>query len=137
MSTKRTKSQNGKRARAKGHAWEREVAHVFGALYQYADVRRCLAQTRTAAREGCDVESTPFWIECKVGARGRVNLDAALEQAERESDGRPALVVAKEDRMEPVVFTRLSTIARSKLGSEDVPILMTLARFVALLGDVR
>lgn len=133
----RTASQNGKRSRAKGHAFEREVAATFAMLYPDNDVRRCIAQSRTAKREGCDVENTPFWIETKVGARGTISLDRALAQAERDTEGRPVLVIAKEDRMETMVFTRLSTLAKSKWGTENVPVLLTLERFIALMGDAR
>ncbi len=133
----RTKSQNGSRSRSKGVAWENEVARLFAKRFPDSDVRRCLAQSRTAKREGCDVEGTPWYVECKVGARGTVRLHAALEQAEKDSDGRWALVVAKEDRMEPVVYCRLQAIASSKWGTENVPVQMTLASFMAFLGVAR
>jgi hypothetical protein len=96
MSTPRTRSQNGRRSRAKGHAFEREVAATMRAVYP--DAERCIAQARTAAREGCDVEGTPFWIECKVGARPDVL--GAMKQATRDrgEDTRPVLVVARRDR---------------------------------------
>lgn len=110
---KRTRSQNGRRSRAKGHAFEREVAAAFRPVAP--DAERCIAQTRTAAREGCDVEGTPFWIECKVGARPNV-LDA-MRQATRDrgEDTRPVLVVAKRDR-------------------ESVTVTMELSAFIALLA---
>lgn len=106
---KRTRSQNARRSRTKGHAFEREVAATLRDVYPEAE--RCIAQTRTAAREGCDVEGTPFWIECKVGAHP--NVLGAMRQARRDRDGRPAseprdmrpvLVVAQRTR-EPATVT--------------------------------
>lgn len=104
----RTRSQNGRRSRSKGACWEREVASLFAALFPGKDVRRNIAQARTAKREGCDVLGTPWWIECKVGAT--IDLRGALEQAERDSSGAPCIVVAKQDRREPVVHARLRVL---------------------------
>lgn len=148
MTIPRTASQNARRSRSKGHAFERDVARILAPLYPDEDVRRCIAQSRTAKREGCDVEGTPWFVECKVGARGTISLDAALAQAERDSDGRPALVVAKEDRMDAVVYARLDALAslgtwgygaaRARAaGAPDSParppVVLTLARFVELV----
>lgn len=106
----RTRSQNGRRSRTKGHAWERDVAAIFAAIYPDRDVRRNIAQSRTAKREGADILGLPWWVECKVGAT--LDLRSALAQAEADSDGRPALVVAKQDRREAVVHARLRTLWR-------------------------
>lgn len=107
MAKVRTKSQNGRRSRAKGAEWEREVARLLVDIYP--NVERNIAQARTARREGCDVEGTRWWIECKVGARP--NLLAALRQARSDAgtDGRPPVVVAKPDRCPPVVVLDLET----------------------------
>lgn len=90
----------GRNARAKGATWERELAKLLRPIWPSAE--RCLAQTRTARREGCDVEGTPYWIECKYGRK--VNLVDALAQAERDSDGRPALVIARPHMRPPIVY---------------------------------
>ncbi len=58
-----------------------------------------------SGRDGCDVEGTPYWVECKHGKC--VNVRAALRQALATTDGRPVLVVAKDDRTEPIVVMRL------------------------------
>jgi len=56
----------------------------------------------------CDVEGTPFWIECKHGAR--INLWAALRQAEEDSaaagDDRPIVLYLRLDRRPPVIVMR-------------------------------
>lgn len=102
----RTRSQNGRRSRAKGAQWEREVARVLAAIWPGAE--RNIAQSRTAAREGCDVEGTPYWVECKCGAG--VDLRAAWKQAEgdRDADLRPIVLVVKEDRRRPYVVCEAS-----------------------------
>lgn len=115
----RTASQNGRRSRTKGAVFEREVAAALRGIYPGAE--RCIAQSRTAAREGCDVEGTPFFIECKVG--GRPNVLAAMRQARRDrgqADARPVLVVAQRTR-EPATVTMeleefIEIVSRSELA---------------------
>ena len=134
----RTRSQNGRRSRAKGAAFEREVALALRGIYPGAE--RCIAQTRTAAREGCDVEGTPFWIECKVG--GRPNVLAAMRQAKRDrvggkgiaDDVRPVLVVAQRTREPATVTIELEAfvemLSRSELAhrwGENLAILRNLS----------
>lgn len=116
--TERTKSQNGKRSRAKGVAFERWVVNELKRVGLPAE--RNLAQSRTAAREGCDVEGSPWWIECKVGA----NPDprAAYAQASedqppwswptpgRQWSRRPVVIITKRDRCEPMVTMCLSEL---------------------------
>ena len=60
-------------------------------------------QTR-AGSEAPDVDLTPFWIECKRGKK--VNLRAALRQATEATDGRPCLVIGRDDREEAWAFMR-------------------------------
>jgi hypothetical protein len=92
----RTKSQNGRRSRSKGAAFERWVA---AELRRYGvPAERNIAQARTAAREGCDVEDSRWWIECKVGAR--IDVRGAYLQALHDRDERPIVVVHKRDRCE-------------------------------------
>lgn len=139
----RTKSQNGRRSRSKGHAWEREVAKILAVVWPKRDVRRCIAQSRTAAREGCDVDGTPWWVECKVGAAP--DLVAALRQSEEDSDERPCVVIAKADRRQPVAFLRLCDASALYCGripdaydfdAASPSVTMSLSAFVALLLDV-
>ena len=95
-------SRRGRSSKRKGKVWERAVATMLRKLWPA--VKRGW-QSR-AGTEQCDVEGTPFWIEAKVGKQ--VNLRAALRQAVADTDGRPPIVVAKDDREEPVVVMRLS-----------------------------
>lgn len=96
-------SKRGRRSRRKGKVWERELVHelrpVFGDGVKRGFQSRC-------GRDGCDVEGTPYWVEAKHGKL--VNLRAALRQAIEATDGRPVVVVAKDDRTEPVVAMRLA-----------------------------
>jgi len=85
----------GARSRRKGAAWEREIAiRLNDARIPGWDTRRGLGQTRSGA-EVCDVEGSPFWIECKCGRRP--NIYAALAQAEEARDERAPVVVARKN----------------------------------------
>jgi hypothetical protein len=85
----------------KGKAFERDAAIALREVYP--DARRGLVQAR-AGDEAPDVEGTPFWVECKVGAR--INAHAALQQATAATDGRPPLAICKPDG-NPVTVTML------------------------------
>lgn len=85
----------------KGKTFERDVAKALRVVYPEA--RRGLAQPRSGD-ETPDVEGTPFWVECKVGQR--INVQAALSQAQDATDGRPPLAICKVDR-EPATATML------------------------------
>lgn len=96
-------------SRRKGHDFERAVARFFRTFF--LDARRGLQYDNP--RE-CDVEGTPFRIECKrlkdVTAR---NIVAALMQAkgdgERHNDPRPAIAVTKANNREALVHMTLDT----------------------------
>ena len=81
----------GRRSRNKGKVWEREVAKLLQEFWP--DARRGFQ--RRAGDDEADVEDTPFWVECKVGARP--NVFAAFDQAEEASDGRPVLIAIKRN----------------------------------------
>jgi hypothetical protein len=107
--------------RRKGHAWERDVVHMLRQIWSTA--RRGLGQTRGA--EVCDVEGTPYWIECKVGAQPNVRaaMAQALEDATKAGDPRPLLVITKRDREEPLVTMSLVnfvTLARHQIREVKV-----------------
>ena len=116
--SERTKSQNGKRSRAKGVAFERWVVRELQRIGLPAE--RNIAQSRTAAREGCDVEGSPWWIECKVGANP--SYEAAFLQAvgdqntqaisARVRDVRPIVVVWRKDRHEAMATFGADETAR-------------------------
>jgi hypothetical protein len=108
----RTKSQNGKRARRKGISFELEVVKALQGIGIAAE--RNIAQTRTAAREGCDVEGTPWWLELSCGAAP--DPRAKYAQAMRDwygnaDDLRPIVVVTKRDRCEPIVTVAACELA--------------------------
>jgi len=75
----------------KGQRGEREAAALLKSIWP--DARRGISQSRGALE--ADIEETPCHVECKVGRRP--NLRAALDQAQRDTDGRPCLVIAKDD----------------------------------------
>lgn len=93
----------GRRSKRKGKTWERELAAMLRPVFGERVARGF--QTRSG-RDGCDVEGTPYWLEAKHGKL--VNVRAALRQALEATDGRPAVVVAKDDRSVPLVVMRLA-----------------------------
>lgn len=104
----------GKRSRDKGAGFERAVADVLRILWPNA--KRGLQQTRNA-KEAPDVTDTPWWVECKVGAKP--NILGAFDQAKDATDGRPVLVVTKVDRHEPLVTLTLADFVRISEAKES------------------
>ena len=124
----RTAAQNGRRSRTKGHAFERWVANAMRDAGLPAE--RNIAQTRSAAREGCDVEGSEWWIECKVGAAPDPRAAYAQALGDRGGDDdRPIVVVWKRDRCEPQATIGLYDAALSHRGLLRVGPLVTM-RFV-------
>lgn len=101
----------GKLSRDKGQRFERLVSKLMQPFWPEA--KRGF-QSRNGG-DAPDVDGTPYWIECKAGARP--NLFAAYEQAVEASDGRPPLLVLKKDHgpvfvaMPWLVFEHLLTPA--------------------------
>lgn len=87
--------------RRKGHDWERELARLLRPLFGDGVCRGYQARDGNAAP---DVDGTPYWFEAKHGVL--VNLRAALRQAVKATDGRVPIVVAKDNRSEPLVVMR-------------------------------
>ncbi len=96
-------SRRGRRSRVKGKVFERAVAKLLRGVFGDGVKRGWQSRSGT---EQCDVEGTPFHVECKHGKQ--VNLRAALRQAIADTDGRPPVVIARDDRQEPVVVMRLA-----------------------------
>lgn len=99
----------GASSRTKGHDFERHVARLM--RVSFLDARRGL-QYRDP-RE-CDVEGTPFRIECKrLQVVRPADLTQALMQVKREGDthgdDRPQVVITKADRREAMVHMTLDT----------------------------
>jgi hypothetical protein len=83
----------GRHSRNKGKAGEREVVRIFRESLGMDTRRGWQAASGTTA---CDCEGTPWWVEVK---RGRVvRLRAAYAQAKADTDGRPPVVVWRDDR---------------------------------------
>jgi hypothetical protein len=91
-------------SRNKGAAWERQVANELKPYFPNA--RRGLGQARSAG-EVSDVEGTPWWVECK--RMKRCSIEAAWRQAEAATDGRPILVVTRDDRAEALATLMMPT----------------------------
>jgi hypothetical protein len=86
----------GKLSRVKGRAWEQEVARIFREWFPaWTNIRR--SRQSHKGDEGADVEGTPLWIECKIGKR--IDVVAALRQAEEATDGRPVLGIYKRNQI--------------------------------------
>lgn len=82
----------GRMSRTKGQAFERLIANELKVIWPEA--RRGIGQARSA-KEVPDVDGCPAWIECKHQIR--VNICAAMEQAEAATDGRPCVVVSRNN----------------------------------------
>jgi hypothetical protein len=82
----------GARSRRKGAAFERWVANRFREVWPNAV--RGVGQTQKGSTL-CDVEGTPWNVECKVGQRP--NIYAAIAQSEAAKDERPWLIVARKN----------------------------------------
>ena len=87
----------GAHSRRKGHNFERYVANKFKPYFPKA--RRGL-QYRDGM-ECPDVIGVPFHIECK--RHKRVNIQRAFEQAVKETNGKPPIVVSKDDGGEELI----------------------------------
>jgi len=98
-------ASRGKGARAKGFAFEREVAKLFTEASGY-DWQRGLGQTRGGGAEVADVvcEQVPgLHVECK--RQIRVNINAAMQQATEDAkEGALKVAVTKSDR-QPIFVT--------------------------------
>lgn len=94
-----------KAQRRKGHDWERLCANELQTVYPEA--KRGIGQARDS-REVPDVDCTPFWVECKVGKR--VDLHAAVKQANEARDDRPLLVLSKRDGETPLATMEMETL---------------------------
>jgi len=103
-----TSNMGGKSSRTKGHNFERLVARTL--RFSFPDARR--GKQYTGGRE-CDVEGTPFRIECKRLKTVRIgDVIRAIAQAEADghkwNDDRPCMAIHKEDRGNVYVTMKLS-----------------------------
>lgn len=93
---------SGRRSRTKGVRFELEMAHALEGIWPGA--KRGIGQARSA-KEVSDVEGTPFWIEAKH--RKKCSIPAAFRQAREATDGRPILVITRENRGDTLVSMTL------------------------------
>ena len=117
----------GKASRDKGQRWEHEVRRRFEAIYPGRTITR--GWQAAAGGNAPDVDGTDLWIECKAGKR--VNPRAALDQAQKDTDGRPCLAVIHDDSpgggkparewvaMSWNDFVRVFTPSTGEQGAED------------------
>jgi len=87
--------------RKKGATYERTVAHRLAEVWPGA--KRGF-QFR-GGDEAPDVTGTPYYIECKH--RQRVYVAQAMEQAVAASDGRPPVVIWRQNHGADLVTMRL------------------------------
>lgn len=96
---------SGKASRTKGHNFERKIANLLKPLFPNA---KRGYQTRFGGIEECDVEGTPFHIECKIGKR--IGVPAAIRQMEADCGDREPVLVSKRDREGIYVTMRWDTL---------------------------
>jgi len=99
-----------KASRVKGHGFERLVARLLRVTFPAA--ARGLQYQNPAA---CDVEGTPFRIECKrLKKVNTADVVRAIEQCEGDAfnwdDTRPCIVISKEDRGKIYVTMKLDAL---------------------------
>jgi len=100
----------GKTSRTKGHSFERLVARILRVTFPGA--ARGLQYRDPSA---CDVEGTPFRIECKrLKKVNTADVVKAIMQCETDAhnweDHRPCIVISKEDRGKIYVTMRLGAL---------------------------
>lgn len=96
----------GKSSRDKGSRGEREAVKYLSQVWPEA--RRGLQPQ--GGEVAPDVEGTPLWVEVKT--RRTVSPAAALQQAERDTDGRTPIAWLREDHRKPQVAIRLAALMR-------------------------
>ena len=100
----------GKRSRDKGARGEREAAHAMSAVTDLV-WRRGVGQSRHGA-DVPDIEREDGgpapWVEVKRGKR--TNWRAAMKQADEATDGRPVLVLTRDDHGEWIAHLRVSDL---------------------------
>jgi hypothetical protein len=102
------------KSRRKGAEYERTIAREWRDSRLFPHAERGLGQSRSAAREGCDVEGTPYWVEAKNRARHESPW-AYMAQAEADTDGRvPVVVMHAPRKSDLVVMRRADWEAREK-----------------------
>ena len=120
----------GKLSRQKGAEWEREVARRLRPMWKQA--RRGLSQPRLGC-EVADVEGTPYWWECKVGAAPP--LLPALRQAERDEIAFRVRLAELSDipGMAPNPAPRMPPIAAVKMDSRRPIAVLYLDDLIAIM----
>ena len=104
-----------KDSRRKGHDFERDAACRLRAAYPEA--RRGLQYQDARA---CDVEGTPWRVECKRKERLSLytEFQRALKDAEEMKDDRPVILIAKKSGGPITVTLELKTFLRMSLVPE-------------------
>lgn len=89
-------------SRDKGHNYERELVHIFKAAGFSTAKRGLQYQTNSAVP---DVDVPIYWIEAKRGKKP--NVRKALEQAQKDTDGRIPVAIIRDDRCPAFVVMNL------------------------------
>lgn len=97
----------GKHSRTKGQVFERAVAAMLRDVYP--DAERGLSQSR-GGDECSDVENTPWHVETKH--HRNVSIQAAYRQAVKDTDGRPPIVISRDNRGPVLVTLGIDTFLR-------------------------
>ncbi len=92
--------------RAKGKAYEREVAIAFRAVFP--ETKRTLTQQRDSG-EAPDIDAPGFWVEAKHHRRVTIRkaFDQAVDEAARAKSSAVPVAVTKDNRCESLATLRL------------------------------
>jgi hypothetical protein len=99
------RSERGRKARAKGVAYERQIASRLRRVYPKA--RRLFGQAREGS-ECPDIGGTPWWIECtdseaSIASKLRQATAAAKASSSPEYRNRPVVVVTHRPKQPTIV----------------------------------
>lgn len=102
------RSERGKRNRARGVTFERQIARRLRAIWPRA--ARSYGQARDG-NETPDVTGTPFWIECSKGSTAAIHaklaqgLEAAATTPHPTLRNQPTIVIAHHGGTKPTTVT--------------------------------
>lgn len=130
------RSAIGRKSRTKGKVFERTVATML----REAGVECKRGWQARSGSDACDIEGTPWWIECGTGRA--VDPLAKLEQAEAAArargDDRPCVAICRKYGSRSITATaRLCCVCRDCDDEDDMdPVTMPVEGWLKRLARV-
>lgn len=95
----KTPQQRGRAAKEKGKRGEREAVHLLRELYPDAE-----RDWQFRVGEAADIKNTPWWVEVRR-RKGSFLSSRWLQETKDASDGRPALLMMRNDHQPEWIVT--------------------------------